>query len=198
VVLRNPLLRPIAACTGTSNLFTNALMAVYVLHVTRELNLGPAVLGIIFAVGGPGALLGSFVAGTAANRFGLGATIIGSSLISGLANLLVPLANGPTVAVVGLLMLSAFVGGIMNPVYNINQVSLRQAITPDRLTGRMNASVRFLVWGTIPVGALIGGALGDFIGLWPTLTVAAAGSMLAPLWILFSPVRQLKEQPVPV
>jgi MFS family permease len=198
VVLGNPLLRSIAGCTATTNLFGNGMMAVYVLYATRELGIGPALLGIILAAGGPGALLGALLAGRMANRFGLGATIIGASLVGGLANLLVPLASGPELAIAALLLLASFVGGISNPVYNINQVSLRQAITPDRLQGRMNASVRFIVWGTIPIGALIGGALGDAIGLRPTLALMAACSVLATLWILFSPVRRLKEQPVPV
>jgi MFS family permease len=198
VVLGNPHLRSIAGCTATTNLFGNGMMAVYVLYATRELGIGPALLGIILAAGGPGALLGALLAGRMANRFGLGATIIGASLVGGLANLLVPLASGPELAIAALLLLASFVGGISNPVYNINQVSLRQAITPDRLQGRMNASVRFIVWGTIPIGALIGGALGDAIGLRPTLALMAACSVLATLWILFSPVRRLKEQPVPV
>jgi MFS family permease len=198
VVLGNPLLRSIAGCTATSNLFGNALQAIYVLYVTRELGIGPALLGLIFAVGGPGALLGSLFAGRLANRFGLGTTIIGSMIVGDLAMLLVPLARGPAVVVLGMLMLASFVGGLTNPVYNINQVSLRQAITPDRLQGRMNASVRFLVWGTIPIGALMGGALGEALGLWPTIMAMAVCSMLAPLWVLFSPVRVLRTQPAPV
>ncbi|HEY0584241.1 MAG TPA: MFS transporter, partial [Chloroflexota bacterium] len=100
VVLGNPLLRSIAGCTGTANLFQNAMMTVYVLYLTRDLDLGPAVVGIIFAVGGPGALLGALVAGRIAQRFGLGATIIGSSTVAALATLLVPLASGPTPVVI--------------------------------------------------------------------------------------------------
>jgi MFS family permease len=195
VVLGNPLLRSIAGCTGTSNLFHNAMFAVYVLYVTRELGIGPALLGLILAAAGPGALLGAVVAGRVAARFGLGSTIIGSALIGAVASLLVPLATGPTVALAGTLMLAQFVGGITNPVYNINQVSLRQAITPDRLQGRMNASMRFLVWGTIPIGALLGGALGEVFGLWPTLLAMSVCGLLAPLWIVFSPVRALRVQP---
>ena len=155
-------------------------------------------LGLILAAGGPGALLGSLLAGRVAGRFGLGVSIIGSSFVSGLAYLLIPLARGPSFFVVGLLMVAAFIGGVTNPVYNINQVSLRQAITPDRLQGRMNASVRFIVWGTIPIGALMGGALGETLGLWPTIMAMAVCSMLAPLWVLFSPVRMLRTQPAPV
>jgi MFS family permease len=198
VVLGNPLLRSIAGCTATSNLFGNAMMAVYVLYATRQLGIEPALLGIIFAAGGPGALLGSLLAGRAADHFGFGSTIIGSISIGALANLLVPLASGPSAVVAGMLMLAAFIAGLCNPIYNINQVSLRQAITPDRLQGRMNASVRFIVWGTIPIGAVLGGALGQAIGLWPTLLSMALGSLLAPLWVVFSPVRQLRSQPVPV
>jgi len=196
VVLGNPLLRSIAGCTGTSNLFSNAMFAVYVLYLTRQLGIGPALLGLILAAAGPGALLGALVAGNVAARFGLGTTIIGSALVGAAVNLLVPLAGGPIVVVAGMLMLSQFIGGITNPIYNINQVSLRQAITPDRLQGRMNASVRFLVWGTIPIGALLGGTLGEAFGLWPTLVAMSLCGLLAPLWIVFSPVRALRVQPV--
>ena len=157
VVLGNPVLRSIAGCTATSNLFGNAVQAIYVLYVTRELGLQPAVVGLIYAVSGPGALLGAVIAGRLARQFGLGATILGSIALSEVANLLIPLAAGPTLVVTGMLMLGAFISGITNPVYNVNQVSLRQAITPDRLQGRMNASMRFIVWGTIPLGALLGG-----------------------------------------
>jgi predicted MFS family arabinose efflux permease len=198
VVLGNPLLRSIAGCTATSNLFGNAMRAVYLLYVTRELGIGPAVLGLILAIGGPGALLGSLIAGRVAVQFGVGATIIGSILLSAVTNLLIPLASGPTLVVIGMLSVAAFVSGITNPIYNINQVSLRQAITPDRVQGRMNASMRFIVWGTIPLGALMGGTLGDLLGLLPTLALMAVCSLLAPLWVIFSPVWQLKEQPTPV
>jgi hypothetical protein len=97
-----------------------------------------------------------------------------------------------------MLMLASFVAGFGNPVYNINQVSLRQAITPDHLQGRMNASMRFIVWGTIPIGALVGGALGEVLGLWPTIMAMALAELTAPAWVIFSPVRQLRTQPVPI
>ena len=79
-----------------------------------------------------------------------------------------------------------------------HQVSFRQAITPERMQGRMNATMRFLVWGTIPIGALMGGALGEALGLWPTILAMAVCELLAPLWVVFSPVRHLRTQPTPV
>jgi predicted MFS family arabinose efflux permease len=77
----------------------------------------------------------------------------------------------------------------------VNQVSLRQAITPDGVQGRMNATMRFIVWGTMPIGALLGGFLGEVIGLRGTLVVAAVGALLTPLWVLLSPVRRLQDPP---
>jgi predicted MFS family arabinose efflux permease len=198
LVFENPHLRSIAACTGTSNLFGNGLFALYVLYLTRELAIEPVILGFIMAVSGPGALLGALLAGRLARTLGLGTTIVGAIVISSVANVLVPLASGPLPLVIGMLILQGAVSGFSNPVYNINQVSLRQAITPDRLQGRMNASMRFLVWGTIPVGALLGGALGEAVGLRPALALLAIGGLLAPLWVVFSPVRRLRDQPTPV
>jgi predicted MFS family arabinose efflux permease len=82
-------------------------------------------------------------------------------------------------------------------IYNINQVSFRQAITPERMQGRMNATMRFAVWGTIPIGSILGGVLGGQIGLHETIWVGAIGSFLPFLFVLFSPVRGIREMPSP-
>jgi hypothetical protein len=89
-----------------------------------------------------------------------------------------------------------FVASLGGPLYNINQVSLRQAITPHHLLGRMNATMRFLVWGTMPIGSLLGGFLGTTIGLGPTLMVSAFGSSVVFLWVFLSPVRTLGSPPL--
>lgn len=191
VVIENRVLRSIAGCTATSNLFGSASQAIYVLYLTRELEIEPALLGVIVAMLGPGALVGSLAAGPAAIRFGLGTTIVGSIVLGVAANLLVPLAAGPRGLVVAILCVASFVVGLSSPIYNVNQISLRQAITPDHLQGRTNASMRFIVWGTIPLGSLLGGSLGQLIGLRPTLLAMALLGLLAPLWVVFSPVRQL-------
>jgi MFS family permease len=197
VVLGNPLLRSIAGCTATSNFFSNVLFAVYVLFVTRELRIEPAVLGLIFSIGSVGALLGALLAGRIAQQFGLGPTIAWVPCVGAPGGLLVPLASGSRELAIPLLVVSQFLIGLTGPIYNVNQVSLRQAITPDRLQGRMNASMRFIVWGTLPLGSLLGGALGERFGLQSALLVGAVGVLLAPLWVVFSPVRNLREAPVP-
>ena len=90
------------------------------------------------------------------------------------------------------------VGTFVNVVYNIAQVSLRQAITPERIQGRMNSVMRFIVWGTIPLGSIAGGALASQIGLKQTLIVGGVGCCLPFLPVLFSPVRSVREMPEPL
>ena len=133
------------------------------------------------------------MAGWSSQRFGLGSTIVGSALGWGLAG--VPLVFASPDTAVFLLTLGWLIGSLANPIYNINQVSLRQAIVPDQLQGRMNATMRFIVWGTMPLGALIGGALGEAIGLRPAIAVFALGELLSFLWLLPSPVPGLDRIP---
>ena len=196
-VTRHPLLRAIAACTATANLFFLMGQAVFILYVTRALGLDATMIGLVYTVGSVGGLVGALGAGALAARIGAGPAIIASAALGGAATWLVPLTALAPHAAVPLLMLAQSLAFFSNQVYNINQVSLRQAITPDRLLGRMNASMRFIVWGTMPIGSLAGGFLGERLGLVPTLAVSAAGASAAFLWILLSPVRALRDQPVP-
>lgn len=196
VVVGHRMLRAIAACTGVSNFFGSAAGAVFVLYVTRTLEFSPVLLGTVLGVGGAGALLGALLASKLPERFGLGRVIVASAAVFPFAALLVPLAQpGPQAAV--LVGASQFLIGSAVLVYNVSQVSLRQAITPARLLGRMNATMRFFVWGTMPLGALLGGALGTALDLRTTLVLAALGQALAVLPVLLSPVRGLQRIPEP-
>ncbi len=198
VVFGNRVLWSIAGCTATANFFGSIWQAVYILYLTRELGVPPAVQGIIFAAGAPGALLAALFSARVTKRLGLGRAIITAIFLSNVASLLIIVARGPLPVVAILLVTAGFFSSFGNVVYNVNQVSLRQAITPDRLLGRMNASMRVIVWGTIPLGALIGGALGDAIGLHPTIIIGTGFGLISFVWIFFSPVRQLREVPAPV
>ena len=97
--------------------------------------------------------------------------------------------------VLGLLAASQLVGDGAATIYEINQISLIQSMTPERVQGRVNSSIRFIEWAAMLLGLLVGGLLGQTIGLRPTLFVAAAGGLLSGLWLLFSPVRQLRDYP---
>jgi MFS family permease len=194
-VIGNKYLRPIAACTGTSNLFGTIGFSIFLLYMARDLGLEAGLIGLIFGLGNIGTLVGAFTASTVPKYLGVGRTIVGSALLFGPTALLMPLATRETA--VPLLVTSGLIAGFGNVLYNVNQVSLRQAITPERMQGRMNATMRFIVWGTIPIGGILGGILGTTLGLLPTLWISAIFSFIPGLFVLFSPVRNLKSIPEP-
>ena len=194
-VLGNRYLRWIAASTATFNFFGNIIFAVYLVFAVRELGLGPGVIGLIFAVSNIGYLLGALAANRLSRRFGVGPTIvIGAAGSSSLLLLAVAPESNPIPFLIG----AQAISGMGVPIYNITQVSFRQAITPERLQGRMNSVMRFVVWGVMPLGALIGGALATWFSLRTAIWVGAIGMTLAVLPVLLSPVRTLREMPEPV
>jgi MFS family permease len=196
-VLKHPFLRNIAACTASFNFFGNVGFAVLLVFAVRELDLRPAVIGLAFTLGNVGALAAAFTSGRISTRLGVGPTIITASIVGGPTFLLIPFAphGNAALAVIGPAMV---VGTFTNVLYNVTQVSLRQAITPERIQGRMNSVMRFIVWGTIPLGNLVGGGLGTWIGLKQALIVSGIGCCLPFLPVLFSPVRGVREMPEPV
>jgi len=198
LALGNPLLRALAGGTGTRDFFGGFYGALYGLYAIRELGIQPAVLGLLIASGGLGALVGAAVAAPVTRRFGLGPALTGSMIIMGLLGLLIPLASELRGLAVLLLLIPQVFGDLFLAVYTIGELSLRQAITPDRMLGRVNASMNFVVGGVGTLGLLAGGFLGETIGLRPAVWVAFLGVMLASLWLLFSPVRTLREQPAPL
>jgi MFS family permease len=196
VVLAQPLLRALVAASATMNFFGRMFLAVYVLYMTRDLGLGPVGVGLVLATGGIGSLAGALVAGPTTRRLGPGPMLIVSQLVFGLTGLLVPLAILVPRVAIAMLVASEFGQWMAVIVYYINAVSVRQAITPDRLQGRVNATIRFLGGGALPIGALAGGALGGVIGLPWTLVVAELGTLLGFVWLVLSPVRELRALPV--
>lgn len=189
-------LRNIAATTGISNFFSNVAFSILVLYLIRELAFSPQVLGLAFSLGAVGFLVGALFANRVAARFGVGPTIVGSAIVFGPAALLIAIA--PPDLAPAFVAASGFLGGLGGAIYNINQVSLRQAITPERMQGRMNATMRFIVWGTIPFGSIAGGLLGGLVGLHATIWIGAIGGLFSFLPVLFSPVREIREMPAPV
>ena len=192
VVFGNSTIWKIAGSTSTSNLGSNLFFAVFLIFLYRILHLSPGTVGVIFAAGAVGGLLGALTAAWIPRRIGLGPTLFVTMLVSGLSMILIPLAQYGFA--IPLLFASMFVTSFVIPVYNINQVSLRQAIVPDRLQGRMNATVRTIIWGTNPIGAFIGGIIGSTYGIVPALYAGIAVSLLAGFWILLGPIR-LRVQP---
>ena len=196
-VLGHPYLKNIAACTALFNFFGMLGFAVLLVFARRELHLSPAAIGLAFALGNIGPLIGAFSAGRVSRRLGIGPTIIAASVVGGPMFLLIPFAPHGNAAI-AFLAAATIVGGFSGVVYNVAQISLRQAITPARIQGRMNSVMRFIVWGAIPLGSLSGGGLATAIGLKQALIVGGIGTSLAFLPVLFSPVRSVREIPEPL
>ena len=194
-VLGNRNLRQIAGCTGSSNFFGTMGFTILILYAVRVLHLSSVEVGATFAVGSVGSIAGALVANTLGKRLGVGNTIIVCAVMFSLSSLAYPLA--PTSFPLPVLMLGTAVGGFGGVAYNITQVSYRQAITPERLQGRMNAAMRWIVWGTIPLGSLAGGAIAQAFTLRDALWVGAIGGAPTFLWVLLSPLRSIVTMPEP-
>ncbi|MFJ9842557.1 MFS transporter [Kitasatospora sp. NPDC101155] len=180
-VFRHRTLRSLALATGISNLvgLGGALGAVLTAYALRDLNLSPGELGLALTVGNCGALLGATLSGRLIKLAGLGPVLIVAKSMSGIAVIILATA-APARAVPTLIATTGIMAcGIT--VYNIGQVSLRQAITPTRMQARMNASIRFAIWGTLPVGAVVGGYLGSVLGTRPILWMIAGIGLLSCL-----------------
>ena len=198
-VFGHPTLRTIGGATATSNLFGGIAGTVQMLFAYNVLGLSVAYVGFAATLGSAGGLLSAVFADRISKRLGVGRTIV----------LTIPL-GGPMLAALAFCqpgndMLNAVVfgGGFFamaasGTLYNINQVSLRQALTPPEMSGRMNATMRWFVWGTIPIGALLGGIIGTNLGLREALIIGGIGGTLAFIPLLFGPVWKIKEMPTGV
>jgi MFS family permease len=192
-VVRHPILSHIVAATGSSNFFSNVYGAVEVVFLVRILHASPGTIGLVFSLAAVSGILGALVASRLGRTLGTARVTWLAMAVTGLPTFAGASAfRGWGVALVGV---SAAAMGFGSVVYNVAQVSYRQAICPPRLLGRMNAAVRFIVWGTMPLGALAGGVLGSTIGVRPTLFVGAAGATCAVLPLLFSPIFGARDFP---
>ncbi len=183
-VFGNPYLRLIVGTTTVSNLFSTITFTLLPLFVLRTLGLGPELMGVIFAAGSVGGLLGAVATPHLARWIGEARTIPVSSIGFSLVALAIPAAALAPGAAVAILIAQGFLGSFCVLVYNITQVTFRQRITPPRLLGRMNASIRFCVWGVMPLAALAAGILGEAIGVVPTMWVGALGALGSSLFVL--------------
>ena len=172
-------------------------MAVLVLFATRELGLSAGAIGLAYACGGLGCVIAAASAERLSKRHGVGTSILLGLILTVVGGQAYALVSGPAWFATIALGAAMFVFDFGSILWGINYLALRQAITPDRLLGRMTATMRFLTVAAAPLGALAGGVIATAIGLRATLlAVAALGVLLAAAAVMWSPVRRHRTLPV--
>jgi MFS family permease len=188
-VLRHPILRPNLTYTATANVFNSIVFAVLLLFAVRDLHVSTAKIGLLFSGASIGSLVAASLAPRLQRRVGVGRTMLVAAF-SGWWLIMIPFASGSLK--IPMLVLPLVLWSFGAIVYNVSSLSLSQAVTPDRLMARMNASRRLVAWGTLPPATLLGGLLGTYLGLRTTLFIGGAGRAFAGLIILLSPVRDIR------
>ena len=155
-MVHHPLLSSLILASGIFNLFDSSLFAMYVPYLSRTLGAPPALIGLIMALESAGGLLGAMLAGRIPRAIGLGRTLLGSVLVAAVAELVIAMARGPLPIGAFLVIMGEASVQVSASIYEINSLSLRQAIVPDRLQGRVNAIARIIAEGGLPLGALLG------------------------------------------
>lgn len=175
-------LRSIALAAAITNLFGRLMVVLVPLYLVREGGYRPTAIGVIFACGSVGFLLGAAIADKVAARIGLGRAILAGGTVAALALLLIavppPALAGPFIAG------AMFVYGIGALTFTISNATWRQLVTPDEMLGRVTAAMRLLTWAAQPLAALLAGWLGGQFGLHAALWVGAVGVLLAPIPLL--------------
>ena len=191
----SPVLRAISLSSATINLAGWMFLAVYVLYMADDLGLSATGVGLVFASGGVGALIGSALAPPVSRRFGVGPTLVWSAVGFGVFGLTVPLAILVPAYALPLVIFAELMQWMTLVVFNVIALSLRQSLTPNRLLGRVAASNQVLAQGMMPIGSFLGGVVGSLVSVQAALLTGVAGMFLAAAWVWFSPVIDVHEMP---
>jgi MFS family permease len=195
-VFSQPYLRVLTVWTSVWNLFNSAFFALMIVYFVRVLHWGPTKIGLLTGLSTSGFLLGAFVNRRVVARLGIGRLIAYSGILSSVSLFGIP--GAPLSHPAPVIVVTSIVGTLLGFFANVNQLTFRQSITPPRLLGRMNSVVRFMYWGTIPLGSALGGLLAGPLGLRATMLAACAGSVVACIPIATSKIRTLHEAPEPL
>lgn len=193
----SPIVRTALGATATINFFNFVFFSLFILYATRELDVSPGTLGLVLGAGAVGGVLGSVVTGAVGRRIGIGPAFAVGCVVFPAPLLLVPLADGPKWVVLACLFAAEFGSGLGVMLLDISAGAIAAAVVPDRLRSRVSGAYMVVNYGVRPLGALVGGALGTWIGVRPTLWLATAGALLGVLWLLPSPILRLRELPEP-
>lgn len=192
VVRRHALVFPIAASSVAEHFFGSFYAALYALYLIDVLGLTPLLLGVVISAGGVGALVGATFADRVVRRFGIGRSILVMMLASSAIGILTPLASGPLFVATLMVFLPQLIGDGMNTIQWIAQDTVVQTTVPDRVLGRVNATLDVMSHGAAPFGALVAAAIAELYGVRAAIGVAWLGGLGSALFIVFSPLPRLR------
>jgi len=191
-IFKQPLIQAFTRCAILWNLAWYIYTTVFIIYISVNLHLEAVSTGFIFAFLGIGSLLGALLSKPLSYVIGAGKTTLFSAVLGACGSPFVLLAGGHGSLDITLLSVGQLLFGLGTTIYTINGTALRQYITPSELQGKVNATVRFLTWGINPIGALLGGFLGEHIGLKETLMAAIIGFFIAVSSLFFSRLYHLQ------
>ena len=186
-IANHPVLRALALRSISAFLAFGTFQTLYLLYAIRVLHFNTATLGILISLGGVSSMAGAYFSDRVTRKFGMGQTLVASALLSGVANLLVPLAAHDLHYAALCMGLAQLIGDAGFTIYFVNETTLRQQMVRDDLLGRVNAAMQLASRGVLPLGALLGGLLAGPLGISGALWVASAGVLASTLWLL--PIR---------
>lgn len=194
-LLGSKVVRPLTTSSAVLNLGGAIFLSVYVLYMTEDLNLSSQGVGLVLAMGGFGSLIGSVIAAPLAHRFGVGPTILWGAIGFGISSIFVPIAILVPSIALPLVVIAELGAWLTLQVYNVTRFSLRQALTPDHLLGRVASSTMTIIGGVNMVGYLLGGAIGQVFSVHTALIAGSIGMLVAAWWIWDSPVPAIRDMP---
>jgi MFS family permease len=185
-------LRALAWALAVWQIFRHMYFAIVILFATRELGFSPGHVGAVFMMAGVGSLAAAWAVKPLNKRFGVGPTMLAGMLGTGIAWTAIGLSGGPSVTASVVFGLGLFLLDLSAMVFFINYLTLRQALTHDRLLGRVTATMICLTVAAAPLGGLVGGWIAEHVGLRATILLAGAGAiLLAPVVAWLSPLARM-------
>ena len=194
-VMGDRLLRALVGTSAIYNLFDQWIFTLFTLFVIRQLGLPAAALGLILSAGGAGAVAGALLVGPVTARLGVGQAMVWSVAAECGVMLAIPFAPPRPGVAFPLLAAVYMVNGAGTALSTVVALSVRQAVTPERLLGRVNGTYRFISYSVISLGALLGGTAGHLLGLRAGLAAGATGLLATVAWVLMSPLRTMRQAP---
>jgi predicted MFS family arabinose efflux permease len=196
-IVRSATLRAIAAASSGSHFLWGVFGSLYLLFASEELELNPATIGLIAAIGGASSFVGALVAGRLSRRVGIGPTILLGLVGFTAASALLPLAPAGALTIAVVVLVAAQLGDLGATINEINELSLVQSIVPNNMMGRISSSLEFLTHTWLLVGTVVGGVLGEWFGLRAAMWVGVLGGVVGIVFLWLSPLRTLRSVTVP-